>query len=243
MNLGNQKTKSSALLKQNATEYWAVATRPLDMNGLGMIWQPFGKSWRNCGRYSEHSWRETGFPDLLPGSRRLPRTPATEALQCGRCYDLVMAVSADVFNPDLIVMANDGTDLVLVVEAKQSLTRLADTESQLRQYMLAMRCPVGLLATVKALRLYYDQYLSAGEDSVKLIGDYPAPSVWAKFEDRNGAPEAAAGFEDVVRAWLEDLTTESGLRTLSRELREAAELYLLLVLNQGSLRAAHPRAA
>lgn len=154
-----------------------------------------------------------------------------------------MAVSADVFDPDLIVTANEGTDLILVVEAKRSLTRLAETESQLRQYMLAMHCPVGLLATVKTLRLYYDQYLSAGEDSVKLIGEYAAPSEWAKFEDRKDAPAAGAGFEDVVRAWLEALTTESELRTLSRELREAAELYLLPALNQGSLRAAHPRAA
>jgi hypothetical protein len=65
-----------------------------------------------------------------------------------------MAVSADVFNPDLIVTANEGTDLILVVEAKRSLTQLAETESQLRQYMLAMHCPLGLLATVKTLRLY-----------------------------------------------------------------------------------------
>ena len=124
-----------------------------------------------------------------------------------------MPVPADAFQPDLIVTADDGTDFVLVVEVKRYPTQLAETESQLRQYMLAMRCPVGLLATPRTLRLYNDQYLSATEESVKLVGEYAAPSEWAMWEGRSAA-QTGTGFEDVVRGWLEGLTTEWGFATV-----------------------------
>jgi hypothetical protein len=154
-----------------------------------------------------------------------------------------MVVPADVFEPDLVITADEGTDLVMVVEVKMCLTHLAETESQLREYMLAMRCPVGLLATPKTLRLYDDQYLSASEDSVKLIGEYAAPPDWAIWEHRREGAQARGGFEDAVQGWLERLKTESGLRSLPPDFREAAEQYLVPALNQGAVRAAHPRAA
>jgi len=154
-----------------------------------------------------------------------------------------MAVPADVFEPDLIITADEGTDFLLVVELKREPTHLAETESQLRQYMLAMRCPVGLLATPRTLRIYCDQYISATEDSVKLIGEYAAPDDWALLDGRRNAKDAGVAFEDVVRAWLEGLSTEPGFRSLPPDLREAAEHYLVPALNQGAVRAAHPRAA
>jgi hypothetical protein len=154
-----------------------------------------------------------------------------------------MVVPADVFEPDLIITADEGTDLVMVVEVKRCLTHLAETESQLREYMLAMRCPFGLLATPKTLRLYHDQYLSASEDSVKLVGVYAAPPDWAIWEYRQNSTQTGGGFEDAVQGWLERLKTESGLRLLPPDFREAVEHYLIPALNQGAVRAAHPRAA
>jgi len=144
-----------------------------------------------------------------------------------------MPIPADVFEPDWIVTTGDGTDFMLVVEAKPRAAHLAETESQLKQYMLAMACPVGLLATPQAIRIYHDQYLSATEESVRLVGEYAAPPEWTSW--------GGVAFDDIVREWLERLTTESGLRSLPADLRRAVEEHLVPLLNQGVMRAAGPR--
>jgi hypothetical protein len=155
-----------------------------------------------------------------------------------------MTVPTDTFEPDLVVTTDDGTELVLVVEVKARAVRLAETESQLKEYMLAMRCPVGLLATPSQIRLYYDQYLSASENSVQLVGEYAAPSPWAAWFGKSlSVPNAGMSFEDAVRGWLEGLATESSLRSLPPDLRRAAEAFLIPALNQGRVRAAHLRRA
>jgi hypothetical protein len=137
-----------------------------------------------------------------------------------------VVVPADVFEPDLIVTTDDGTELLLVVDAKLRPTDLADTHSQLKQYMLAMRCPVGLLPTPDKIRICHDRYLSATEESVELIGEYPAPAEWDVWREQSASPRFASAFEDAVRNWLEGLSTESGLWSLP---------------NQGIVWAARPR--
>jgi hypothetical protein len=154
-----------------------------------------------------------------------------------------MPTPADVFEPDWIVTTGDGTDFMLVVEAKPRAVHLAETESQLKQYMLAMACPVGLLATPKAIRIYHDQYLSATEESVRLVGEYSAPPEWASWQVQTGRGRGGVAFDDVVREWLERLTIEPGLRSLPADLRRAVEEHLVPLLNQGVMRAAGPRRA
>lgn len=180
-----------------------------------------------------------------------------------------MPVPANVFEPDWIVTSDDGTQWELIVEAKLH-PEFPGTESQLKQYMMGMNCPLGLLATPKILRLYRDEYLSDTEESVKVVGEYAAPSEWAKWQEvmgsevepdsegavsryrnthgydwrkREMAAEAEADFEDAVRAWLEGLTTEAGLRSLAPDFRREAVYYLVPILNQGELRGARPRRA
>ncbi len=162
-----------------------------------------------------------------------------------RCYNSDMGVPADVFEPDLIVTTDNGTELALVVETKLHSRFLSETEGELKQYMLGMQCPVGLVTTPRTIRLYHDQYLSASEESVELVGEYSAPPDWVVWQEHTGFVQNGAGvaFEDAVRVWLEGLTTEWGLRSLSPELRQAVEWYLIPALNQGVLRAAHPRRA
>jgi hypothetical protein len=150
-----------------------------------------------------------------------------------------MPTPADVFEPDWIVTTGDGTDFMLVVEAKPRAIHLPEAESQLKQYMLAMACPEGLLATPKTIRIYHDQYESPSEDSVRLVGEYSAPPEWGAWQAGNGG----AAFDDVVREWLERLTTQQGLRALPAGLRRAVEEHLVPVLNQGVMRAAGPRRA
>jgi hypothetical protein len=149
-----------------------------------------------------------------------------------------MALLSDVFAPDLIVTNDDGTKMELVVDARSRSTHLAEVESQLREYMLEIGCPLGLLATPRIIRLYHDEYLPADEESVKLVGEYPAPAEWAAWEKRVGA-----GFESVVLHWLERLVSESGLRSLPPEFRRAVQRYLWPVLDSGDVRAARPWSA
>jgi hypothetical protein len=151
-----------------------------------------------------------------------------------------MGSSSDIFEPDLIVTSDDGTEMDLVVDARPSSTHLAEVEGQLKEYMLAMRSPLGLLATPHTIRLYHDEYLPTDDESIKVVGEYPAPVDWAAWEGRPDSARAGLGFEDVVQNWLERLATESGLRSLPADFRRAVEEYLWPVLNRGVVRAARP---
>ncbi len=151
-----------------------------------------------------------------------------------------MALASDVFRPDLIVTADDGSELLLVVEAKLHLADPAQTELQLKHYMIWMRCPVGLLVTPDRIRIYRNRYLSDSEESVSLVGEFTAPADWSWLE-RSASLHARPSFEDHVRGWLEGLAGESARKSLPNDLRNAVDQYLLPVLNQGIVRAAGPR--
>lgn len=144
-----------------------------------------------------------------------------------------MASLSDLFAPDLIVTNDDGTRRELIVDARSRSTHLAEVESQLKEYMLEIGCPLGLLATPRIIRLYHDEYLD--EESVKLVGEYPAPVDWAAWEERVGT-----GFESVVLHWLENLVTESSLHSFPADFRRAIQRYLWPVLDRGEVRAARP---
>jgi hypothetical protein len=154
-----------------------------------------------------------------------------------------MSVPTNAFGPDLVVTSDDGAELALVVEAKLHPTHLCETESQLKEYMLAMSCPVGLLVTPKEIRLYHDRYVSTAEDSVELVGAYAAPTEWAPWQAQADSSLADSAFDDVVREWLEGLASESGLRSLPPNFRQPAEEYLLPAIHLGAVRAARPRNA
>ena len=62
------------------------------------------------------------------------------------------------FRPDIIVTTQEGVSLV--VEAKLTMPNLERTEEQLKQYMVGMQCPVGLLITPERMWLYRDSYTS-----------------------------------------------------------------------------------
>jgi hypothetical protein len=152
-----------------------------------------------------------------------------------------MAAVSDIFDLDLIVTTDGGTEWLLIVDVKLRVVDLTATESQLKQYMLGMRCPCGLLATPDKLRIYYDRFLSATEDSIERVGEFAAPREWSSWRSTPDSERAALGFEDTVRNWLEGLGADSELRSVPVEFRDAAERYLLPVLNHGVLRAAGPR--
>jgi hypothetical protein len=146
------------------------------------------------------------------------------------------------FEPDIIVTGADSSEITLVAEVKTSLHDIESSKLQLKKFMAAMRCPIGLLVTPERLWLFRDRYLSSSEDSIMQVAEFDVKSVLKFAQDRAGRADALA-FEQLVQSWLEGLATESGLRELPSELKPAVQLYIVPALSQGSIRAGHPRSS
>ena len=151
------------------------------------------------------------------------------------CYSQDMA-----FGPDIVVTERDGWEPALVVEAKMNLQDLEGTEQQLKMYMSATLCPVGLIVTPTQLRLYRNRFLSSSEDSIELVGAFDVHDV-LHYRRAGDGHEDAFEFEGFVQAWLETLGSEAGLQGLPAELRRAVRWYIFPAVTQGVVQAAHPR--
>ena len=144
------------------------------------------------------------------------------------------------FGPDIIVTDPESSDIVLVVEVKTSERNLRTSESQLRRYMVGMRCPVGILVTPKRFRLYRDRYLGTSDDSITQVAEFDTKHV-LKSKISGDDREDEYKFVRFVQAWLEGLNSEAGLRELPDDLRRAAQLYVFPAVSQGVVRARRPR--
>lgn len=135
------------------------------------------------------------------------------------------------FQPDIIATGPDG--VTLVVEAKASLSNLDQTEEQLREYMLGMHCPTGILITPKRMLVYRDLYASPPD--VERVGEVDMSLLW-----RQEPPREPQRFESFVQDWLEHLS-EQLPKDLPRNVKEMLQEYVLPAVSGGELRAAHPR--
>ena len=147
-----------------------------------------------------------------------------------------------VFDPDIVISVRDGTDLLLVAETKSGRTSpdaLGAAENQLRQYMIAMRCGLGMLVTPKTLRIFRDSYRGYTPDSIELVGDFPFPA--GAQEEGETNQRSGVKFETLVQRWLEGLRDQSTRKKLASPLREAIEEHIVPVLRVGEIRAAHAR--
>ncbi len=169
--------------------------------------------------------------------RRRSGALASLALDAPACYCRGMA-----FEPDIIVTGPESADIALVVEVKANVRDLENSERQLKRFMVAMQCPVGLLVTPQRLWLYRDRYLSSSEDSIERVGEFLIEDI-LDFEQSGGGGKDELAFERLVQSWLEGLGTESGLHELPVELRRAVELYIAPAISQGTVRAGHPRSS
>ena len=143
------------------------------------------------------------------------------------------------FEPDIIVTGPEPAEIALVAEVTTSLRSINDSEDRLKRYMAAVSSPIGLLITPEHLRIYRDQYLPS-EDSVIKVEELNVRDVF-RFAKNGHAAGDALGFERQVQSWLETLSTESGLKQLTPELRRAVQMYIVPALTQGSVRSGHPR--
>lgn len=153
--------------------------------------------------------------------------------------------------PDIVVTTPDAPRILLVVEAKLSTQDLASLEPALKHYMVKMGVPVGLLVTPKVIGIYRDRYTGTSEESVERIKLVEVPASWLPLSNfshtLSGHPaegktsRLALAFEENVRSWLERLRTPGMLEALPNESREAFLDHVIPALNEGIVRAAHPR--
>lgn len=139
------------------------------------------------------------------------------------------------FQPDILVTSLNEPQVRLVIEAKPNLTNLDRTEAELKQYMVLMQCPIGMLITPDRMWLYRDSYTARTPDSIHRVGEYNVKALW-----RDPPPLQAARFEAFVQQRLEDLA-KTPAQELPSDLRDALREYILPAITSGEVRAAHPR--
>ncbi len=152
------------------------------------------------------------------------------------------------FAPDIIVTDEDSPRLRIVVETKLGDGREKQNEAALKNYMLGMSAPLGLIVTPTHLSIYRDSFIDFSNESVKLVSelDLPAglfPSTMAgeSFSQRARSPEAGFLFERDVQQWLEAMASGRDIGGLAPEAQEALAEHVLPALIGGVIRAAGPR--
>ncbi|HXY24285.1 MAG TPA: hypothetical protein VEI73_06515 [Candidatus Acidoferrum sp.] len=137
---------------------------------------------------------------------------------------------------DIVVSSADSTDSLLIVETKLSDRDPSNPEAQLKQYMLQLSCPVGLIVTPEKMRIYADRYTSRNSDSIERVGEF---AIGHLLQFKSGSE---AFFQDAVQHWLENLPqTASPERVNNSELWRALNIYVLPAIEAGKVRAAVPR--
>jgi hypothetical protein len=137
------------------------------------------------------------------------------------------------FQPDILINTSDGR--VMVVEAKLKVHDLARTQEALKQYMVGMQYPFGLLITPKKGWVYRDSYSGLASSSVTQVEEFDSTKLW-----HHSPPQRELEFEAFVQQWLESLT-DFPMETLPPKLREIVQSYLVPAIANGEVRAAHPR--
>jgi hypothetical protein len=143
------------------------------------------------------------------------------------------------FTPDVIVTAPDSLSVTLVAEAKSERANLNETSRLLKQYMLRMHCPVGIIFTPRTLRIYKDRFIGRSEDSIEMVGDFPGAELFrpTQASDTEHSPVEAA----LVR-WLDELAHSGQVRVRNVELKSAIDEYILPAVIGGRVSIAHPHA-
>ena len=137
------------------------------------------------------------------------------------------------FEPDIIINTPDGR--LMVIEAKVAMNDLQSTEQALKQYMVAMQYPFGLLITPEKGWVYRDSYASLSPESIKRIEEFDSTPVWGQ-----DPPREPIQFEAFVQRWIEDVA-DVPAHSLPPRLKEIVQAYVLPAIASGEVKAAHPR--
>ena len=135
---------------------------------------------------------------------------------------------------DIIVRSPDSTSVKLIAEAKRTLPDVAPVEEQLKDAMLRLSCPVGLIVTPEKMWIYADQYISSDAASIERIGEFKVARLFPASVTQH--------FESFVQQWLEDLPrTATRNHVADEKFWNALNKYVLPAIETGDVRAAAPR--
>ena len=141
------------------------------------------------------------------------------------------------FIPDVIVTADYSPATIgLVGEAKSATANLDEAAVQLKQYMLRMGCPVGIVFTPKVLRIYKNRFLGRAEDSIQMVGDFPSGEL---FKARQAAAGAELAVESALVEWLEELAQTGQVAVSDPHLKSAIDEHILPVISGGRVSILH----
>lgn len=110
------------------------------------------------------------------------------------------------FSPDVIVRANDRPEVRLAIEVKVGQIDVEKAARQLRGYMSAVACPLGLLVTPRQTHVYQDTY-SDNPNSIRELAVVETPALIGT----RAIHENELELEDAVRRWLETMVRHPGV--------------------------------
>jgi hypothetical protein len=145
-------------------------------------------------------------------------------------------------NIDIIVRSADSTETRLLVEAKLNLMDHEHAEEQIKNAMLDLSCPVGIVVTPEKMWVYADEYTSTSPSSIRLAGEFSVRDL-LRYK-RSGSEEGGEErrFESFVQHWLETLPqTATRERVTDEKLRAVLNRFILPAVETGDIRAAAPR--
>jgi hypothetical protein len=131
--------------------------------------------------------------------------------------------------PDLLVLARELPEVELVVEVKVGAFDREASERQLKRYMVARNCPLGLLVTPSTTSLLRDSYEGHGEDSISTVGEYATSDLM----DLDEVPGSERELEDQVFTWLERMAASGIARRSRGTARDDVSRYLLPAVVEG----------
>jgi hypothetical protein len=142
------------------------------------------------------------------------------------------------FSPDVIVTTDysPGT-IALVGEAKGATANLGEAALQLKEYMLRIGCPVGIIFTPQVLRIYRYRFLGRTQDSIELVGDFPSGEL---LEARVPVAGSESAVESSLFGWLDELAHTGQVAVSDPRLKSAINEHILPAVSGGRVSIAHP---
>jgi hypothetical protein len=142
------------------------------------------------------------------------------------------------FSPDVIVTSDySPATIALVGEARSATANIEEVALQLKEYMLQMGCPVGIIFTPQVLRIYKYRFLGRTQDPIELVGDFSPGELLDTREPVAGAESAVES--NLVR-WLDELAHEGQVAVSDQRLKSAISEHILPAVSGGRVSIVHP---
>ena len=142
------------------------------------------------------------------------------------------------FEPDVVVVSPGAAHLI--AEARLQRSQDADPAEALRNYMLRMRVPAGMLVTPETVSIFRDTFRSESQQSIEQVAVLRTAEIPELQPFATGLNRDPIAFEDAVQAWLVHLRARliegdaSGVDPVLAE-------HIVPALAMGEIRAAGPR--